>query len=179
MRSALYSSPSGVVWSAFGPTLWVFGPFPTVFALWFPLAIIWYTGYLEDGVIFDILDHYDMFLIFCVPHFSSLAWLEVCQEPPALEVILGGCWWFPTGYLEDRVILDVMECQNMWFLTCVPHFSSLAWLEVCQEPPSLKSILRVYWRLLTGVLEDGVITEVIYNLYRPNKSSWNFNEAQT
>ena len=33
----------------------------------------------------------------------------------------------------------------MWFFTCVPNFSSLTWIEVCQEP----SILEVHtWRIL-------------------------------
>ena len=145
------------------------------------------------------MDHHDMRFLTCVPNFSSLAYLEVCQEPPILKVhtwrtlrvpdwILGGwghCWhhglswyvildlcakfqlssmnwsvsrnphprksilegrWgFLTGYFEDGVILDIMECHPTWLLTCVPNFSSLEWLKVCQEP----YVLEVHtWRTL-------------------------------
>ena len=63
----------------------------------------------------------------------------------SLKSILGGCWWFLTGNLEDGVILDILDHHHMSFLTCVPNFSSLAWLEVCQEP----SILEVRtWMML-------------------------------
>ena len=41
--------------------------------------------------------HHDMWILTCVLNFSSVAWIEVCQEPPFLEVILGGHWWFLTG----------------------------------------------------------------------------------
>ena len=76
---------------------------------------------------------------------SSQAWLEVCQEPPNPEVLLWEHWWFLTGVLEDWVILYIMDHHYMWFLTCVPNFNSLEWLEVCQGPP----ILEVYtWRTL-------------------------------
>ena len=102
-----------------------------------------------------------MGLLTCVPNFSSLAWKELSQEPPVLEVILGGRWRFLTGYLEDGVILDIMDCHVIWFLTCVPNFSSLAWIEVCQEPPILKVILGGRWRFLTGYLEDGVIFDIM------------------
>ena len=59
--------------------------------------------------------------------------------------ILGGLWWFLTSYLEDRTILYVMDHHDIWILTCMPNFSFLAWLEVCQEPP----VLDVHtWRTL-------------------------------
>ena len=38
------------------------------------------------GFILDILDHHDIWLFTCMPNFNSLAWLEVCQEPPILQV---------------------------------------------------------------------------------------------
>ena len=64
----------------------------------------------------------------------------------SLKSILGGRWWFLTRDLEDGVFLDIMDCHDTWFLTCVPNFNSLAWLEVCQGPP----ILEVHtWRTLT------------------------------
>ena len=62
-----------------------------------------------DGVTFEIMDCHFMLFLTCVPNFSSLAWIEVCQEPPVLEVILGGRWRFLTGDLEDGVILDVLD----------------------------------------------------------------------
>ena len=86
-----------------------------------------------------------MWFLTCMPNFSSLAWIEVCQEPPVLEAILVGREWFLTGYLEAGVILDIMDHHDMWLLTCVSNFSILAWIKVCQEPP----ILEVHtWRTL-------------------------------
>ena len=93
----------------------------------------WILG--EDGAILDIMDHHDMWFLTFVPNFSFLAWLEVCQETSVLEVILGGHWRFLTGDLEDGVILEIMDHHDMWFSTSVQNFSSLACLEVCQEPP--------------------------------------------
>ena len=120
------------------------------------------------------MDRHDMWLLTCVPNFSSLSWSELFQEPPVLKVntwrmlmvsgfwfqviegsswyvildllakfqlssppslnsILGRYWWFLTGDLEDEVILDAVNCHHIWFLICVPNYSSLAWLEVCQK----------------------------------------------
>ena len=45
----------------------------------------------------------------------------------SLKSILEGCWQFLTGDLENGVILDIIDCHDMWFLTSVPNFSSLAW----------------------------------------------------
>ena len=99
----------------------------------------------EDGVILDIMVHLDMWFSTSVPNFSYLLSLEVCQELPVLEVILRGRSSFLTGYLEDEVILDIVDLHDIWFLTCVPNFSSLAWLEVPQEPPRPRSHT---WRTL-------------------------------
>ena len=76
------------------------------------------TGYLKDGVILDIMDWHDMIFLTCVPNLSSVAWLEVCQEPPILEVhtlrmlmvpdwILG--WWGHSGHHGSSwyMILDL------------------------------------------------------------------------
>ena len=35
--------------------------------------------------------------------------LEVCQEGVVKKGVLGGCWGFLTGDMEDRVIPDVMN----------------------------------------------------------------------
>ena len=52
---------------------------------------------------------------------------------------------FLTKVLEDEVILDIMDHHYLGLFTCLPNFSSLAWLEVCQEP----HILEVHsWRML-------------------------------
>ena len=109
----------------------------------------WSLGGLGHPI-HDIMDHHFMWFLSYVPNFSALAWLEVCQEPPVLEVILGGCLWFLTGVLEDWAILDIMDHHFMWFLSCVPNFSALAWLEVCQEPPILEVILGGCWWFLTS-----------------------------
>ncbi len=124
------------------------------------------TGYLEDGVILHIKDPHYIWFLTCMPKFSSLAWIEVCQETSVLKVILGGLGWFLTGYLENAVILEIMDCHDMWFLTCVPNFSSLAWKEGCQEPPILEVLLGGHWWFLTGYLEDGVILDIM------DRDSW-------
>ncbi len=59
------------------------------------------AGVLEYGVILDIMDHHDMCFLNCVPNFVTLARLEVCQEPPILEV--------QTGVLEDGVIFHFID----------------------------------------------------------------------
>ena len=110
------------------------------------------------------MDSHDMWFLTCVPNFSSLAWLEVCQEPPVLKVILEGCGWFPNRYLEDGVILNIMDSHDMRFLTCVPNFSSLAWIEMCQELPILEVILGGHWWFLTGDLEDEVLFDFMNHL---------------
>ena len=116
------------------------------------------TGVLEDRVILDIMDHHYIWFLTCVPNFSSLAWLEEFQEPPILKVILGGCWRFLTGVLEDRVILDIMDRHYIWFLTGVPNFSSLAWLEVCQEGGSSS---KTYLEDFDGSWQESWRTEVL------------------
>ena len=115
------SGPCGGHWGAFGPLLWASGP------------RFCYINY-----------HLHICFLTCVQNFSTLALgalgaLGVCQEhpTPSLKFILGGCWWFLTGYLEDGVILDLMNHHNMSFWTCVPNFRSLAWLKVYQDPPIL------------------------------------------
>ncbi len=45
-----------------------------------------WSPYLEDGVILDFIDYHYMSFLTCVPNFSFLAWSEVCQEPPILQV---------------------------------------------------------------------------------------------
>ena len=107
------------------------------------------------------MDHHDIWFLTCVPNLSSLAWIEVCQEPPVLTVILGGHWWFLTGYLEDEVILDIMDRHYIWFLTYVPNFSSLGWIEVCQKSHVLEVIHGGRWRFLTEYLEDGAILDMM------------------
>ena len=87
----------------------------------------------------------------CVTNFSSLAWLEVSQEPIVLEIILEGFWKFLTEILENGDIHDIMDNHYTWFFTFVPNFSSLAWSEVCQESPILEVILA-----MTGVILDSM-----------------------
>ena len=54
-------------------------------------------------------------------------------------------WRFLTGDLKDWVIIEIRDLHDMWFLTCVPNFSSLACLEVPQEPARPRSHT---WRTL-------------------------------
>ena len=47
--------------------------------------------------------------------------------------VLGGCWGFLTGYLDDRIIFDVMD-YLVWLQGRYPEsFVSISSLEVCQE----------------------------------------------
>ena len=67
------------------------------------------VGDMEDRVIPDVMN--DIFL----PegrypeHFVFLSQLEVCQEGGSRRGGLGGRWGFLTGYMENRVISDVMN----------------------------------------------------------------------
>ena len=58
----------------------------------------------------------------------------MCQEPPILEVILGGRWRFLTGVLEDGVIFDVLA---HWY-----HGSSLYSILYLCAKFQLSSIIR-------------------------------------
>ena len=117
--------------------------------------------YVVGRVILDVMDHLSMWFLTCVPNFSFLVGLEVGQEHLSSISILGWCWWFLIRYVVDRIILDVTDNHIMWFLTCVPNFSSLAWIEVGQEPLSFMSILGGCWRFLMSNLADWLILEVM------------------
>ena len=76
---------------------------------------------------------------------SALALFEVCQEPLSSKSILGRHWGFLTRYCEDWVSSDLMNHHDMCFFPYLLNFSSLVWLEVCQEQP----VLGVHtWRTL-------------------------------
>ena len=72
--------------------------------------------------------------------------------------------------MEDGVFLDIMDHNDMLFLTYVQNFSSLVCLEVCQEPLSLKSKLGGHGGFLTGDLEDGIIFDSIDHIDRTRLS---------
>ena len=142
--SSIYVDYYRIYYNLFSLILWEW--IKNIYPCWFLIR------YLEDRVLLHAMGHHEMCFLNCMPCFSSLAWLEVCQEPPILEVLLGGSWWFLTGVLEDGVIFGIRNHHDMRLLSCLPNFISLAWLYVCQEPPSLKSYLEgvdVSW------LEDG------------------------
>ena len=80
---------------------------------------------MRMGVIASIIGYYYMWFFTCLPIFNSLVQIELWQEHSVLKVILRRHWWFVTGYLEDGVILDFMDHHYIWFLRCVPIFSSL------------------------------------------------------
>ena len=58
----------------------------------------------------------------------------------ALNVIFEGWWWFLTGYLEDWVILDIMENNYVLLMRCVPIFSYLALIKFGQEQCVLEDL---------------------------------------
>ena len=86
---------------------------------WLPYS----TEPLEVEVILDIIYHYTMWFLNFMLSFGSLAWIEVWQEYPVLEAILGGHWRDLTSYLVGGIIFDIMDLIYLWFLTCVPIFS--------------------------------------------------------
>ena len=86
-----------------------------------------------------------MWFITFVPNFDSLTQTEVCQEHTVLYAILGRHWWFLTGNHKDGVILNNMGHHYRWCLSCMPMFTSLAWIKVCQEQPILKVLLAGCW----------------------------------
>ena len=47
--------------------------------------------------------------------------------------VLGGCWGFLTGDLENMVILDVLDDLLLPHLRCPEKFVLISLLEVCQE----------------------------------------------
>ena len=112
------------------------------------------TGNLDDEFILDIMNCHDMCFLTCVPNLSSLASIEVCREPSVPEVILGGCWWFHTGYLDDGVILDIMDIQDMWLFTCVPKGMT---------SHSIKQPKTVFCELLTFLWLEMFISDIIHN----------------
>ena len=67
------------------------------------------------------------------------------MNPLSLMGVLGGCWWFLTGDLKNRVILDIMDHFD-WPQGRYPErFMLIYLLKVCQEPPVLDG---VSWRML-------------------------------
>ena len=56
------------------------------------------------------------------------------------------------SWLETLVIINLIIVLNIWFLTCVPNISFLAYLEECQELPCHHQWLEGHWRFLTGVM---------------------------
>ena len=72
-------------------------------------------------------------------------------------VMLGGCWWFLTGVLEDCIIsdikFDIMNQYNLSFLSCIKILSSLAWLKVHQEHShTWRALMVLDWSF--GGLDD-------------------------
>ena len=60
-------------------------------------------------------------------------------------LVLGGCWRFRTGDLEDRVLLDIMDVLGKLQESYPESFVMISLLEVCQEG----GVLYVgTWRLL-------------------------------
>ena len=82
------------------------------------------TRYLDDGVILHVMNHNDMssWLVYRISALSHD--YKFIENPMSLKSILGGYWWFLTWDLEDGVILGIMDCHAMWFLTCVPNFNT-------------------------------------------------------
>ena len=102
-------------------------------------------------------------------HVQLYSMMKVCQEP---KVILAGCWWFLTGYLEDRVSLayDYIKFQLSSKIESVSQTPNSSWLYVTKYICAkffISSMIRSVWRtalyhqwlkehwwFLTGEMED-------------------------
>ena len=67
-------------------------------------------------------------------NFCTLKWLEGCQELLIFDVVLGGCWGFLAGDLENNFNLDISYLVNIWSQTFLSNSNVLAQFKVCQEP---------------------------------------------
>ena len=94
--------------------------------------------------------------------FSSLARIEACQKHPAIKSILEGHCWILTRFLENGVIIDIMDHIFMWFPSCVPIVSSLAWIKICREKPVFKVLLWGQWWFL---IRNWVILDIMDHHY--------------
>ena len=100
-------------------------------------------------------------------HGSSLYLIFYLWAKFQLSSILWGHWRFLMKSLRMRSSLTLWIIITFGKFSCVPNFTSLAWLEGYQEPPSPCSHT---WRSLMvpdGVLEDGVIFDILDYLHRP------------
>ena len=121
------------------------------------------------------MDHPDMWFLTCVPNFSSLACLEVPQEPPRPR---SHAWRM--GKVPDWSLgrwSHPWRHGSSWYVIvdlCTENQLSSMFRSASRTPPVLEVILGGRWRFLTGVLEDGVIFNVIFHLERPQ---WSYPES--
>ena len=81
--------------------------------------------------------------------------------------VLGQFWGFLTGYVDDRVILDIMN-YFVWPQERYPEsLVSISSLKVSQEGGSLMGVLGWCWQFLTGDLEDRIIVDVMQDIVWP------------
>ena len=57
------------------------------------------------------------------------------------EGVLGGCWWFPSGDINDRVIPDIMNDFLLPQGRYPGNIVLISQLEVCQEGGVKKGLL--------------------------------------
>ena len=74
-------------------------------------------------------------------NFVLISQLEVCQEGGVKKGVLGGCWGFLTGDMEDRVIPDIMNHVFLPQGRYPENFVLISQLEVCQEGGVKKGVL--------------------------------------
>ena len=109
---------------------------------------------LRTWIISDLIIVLDIWYPTCVPNFwIQLDWKVVKNHPVIisdLEDIEGS--WLDTW--RTWVLLDLIIVLDTGYLTCLPNFSILAWLEVCQEPTLSSSVNEGHWGFLTRDMED-------------------------
>ena len=98
-------------------------------------------GDLVDSIIFDVLDDLLLPQRRYLESFVLISLLIVCQEGGSFIGVLGGHSWFLTGYIEDSMILNIMDdlIHPKVDICKVCICSSL--LEVCQEGGSFIWVL--------------------------------------
>ena len=116
----------------------------------------WFLGdYLWVWAIPDIVDQIYLWFITWMSNCSSPACIDMCQEHLIFEVIHVEHWWSMTGHFEDGVICDIIYHSYMWFISCLPIFSSLAWIKMGRKQSGLEVLLGGCWCFLIRYMENG------------------------
>ena len=116
------------------------------------------TEALEGRVIPDVIDDLILPQGRKPESSKSKSLSEVCQEQGSFIGVLGGCWRFLTGDLEDRVISELIFHleEDTWKVSCWDLYQKCV-----KKGRSFMGVLGGDWGFLTKDLEDMVILNVL------------------